>query len=114
MHGYSIYKFKMKQRESDTLFYYDFCLKYDNEVLGDNIHTCDIIKHRLSLSVMHHTIKDLIDDTLYSEISIALVFQITITLCCVMIVGSMHNRYLKTVNQELPVYTSPYKTIKND
>lgn len=111
--AYSKFKELTMKREDDLYFLHNACLKFDHKNLGDHADYCRKIEHKLSMSVPYHTMRALVDDTLYQELNFGLVAQVTALLSSIMVVGAMYNKYLKTSDYNLPTYDIK-KTIKCD
>lgn len=110
---YSKYKELVIKREDDLYFLNNACLKFDHKNLGDHADYCRKIEHKLSMSIPYHTMRAVVDDTLYQELNFGLVAQVTAIMSSIVVVGALYNKYLKSVNYDLPTYDIK-KTIKCD
>jgi hypothetical protein len=111
--GYSRFKELSNQRADDLYFLNNACNRFDHKSLGDHATYCRKIEHKLSMSLVYHTVKDVIDDTLYRELSFQTMAQVTGFFCSILVVGSFYNKYIKSIDEDLPVYNM-HKLLKND
>lgn len=111
--AYNTYKKLSHKRVNDYFFISESCDKYDYQDLGDHAEYCRNVKHKLSMSITYHTLKELVDDTLYKELNITIILQITMIMICITFIGIFYNKFKSSINKELPVYNIK-KQIKCD
>jgi hypothetical protein len=110
---YSTFMDLTQKRKNDVFLMDNACNVFDYKDMGDHADYCRKIERRLSMSIMFHTIQEVVNDTLYQELSFGIVMQVTALLTSILVVGGLYNKFIKTINIDLPVY-SIKKSLKND
>jgi len=69
--------------------------------LGRHYITCLEVKRRLASSVLFHTIHELVNDTIYRELHINTIIQITLMIISILFIGTIHSKW--TRDDRLPI-----------
>ena len=110
---YSTYQELSQKRGNDFFLMNNACNIFDYKDMGDHADYCRKIERRLSMPILFHTTQEVINDTLYQELSFGIVLQVTALLTSILVFGVIYNRFIKSFSIDLPIY-SIRKSIKND
>lgn len=103
---FAMEEFKRLSIERATDIYMnDVCQQIDYKRIGRHASICADIQHRLSNSLMFHVSKSVVNNTLYQEATLYGIVQMGLLLCILMMVSTLHGRYVKTRDISLPTIT---------
>lgn len=97
------------ERETDVNMF-SMCQQVDYKKIGRHATLCAELEHRLTNGIMFHTIKAVVDDTLYREATLMGIAQMGMGVIMMMLGMTIYNRYVKVIDYNLP--TTSKKTIK--
>jgi hypothetical protein len=89
------YKTMTIERDEDIYLKTNFCNKVDHSEIGRHTTICLEADRRLASSVVFHTLQEVVDDTLYRELQFHTLVYITAMFTGVIVVGAIHNKYIK-------------------
>ena len=98
--AYDAHRRMTKDRENDLTFFKKVCTQIDYRELGRHSVVCVDIEHRLSTSVLFHTARFVVDDTLYKELSLVVMGQLTVAAASIAFLGVLHTRYSQMILRE--------------
>lgn len=97
--GLEEYKRLSLERETD-IYMYDMCNTIDYRKIGRHASLCVDLEHRLMSGVLHHTLKYVVDDTLYRETTLQGIAQLGLVIVLLLVGSGVYHRYTKVL--ELP------------
>jgi hypothetical protein len=95
MYTISTYKKMQIERHEDVFLKTNFCNSLDHRDMGRHTTICLEADWRLASSVIFHTLKTVIDDTLYRELHFHTIAQVTGIFTGVIVIGALHSKYIK-------------------
>lgn len=104
LYSMSVYKRMKIERDEDIYLKNNFCNQVDHKEIGRHTSICLEADKRLASSVVFHTIREVVDDTLYRELHFHTLAQVSGVVIVVMVLGAFHNKYVKEVSpKDLPL-----------
>jgi hypothetical protein len=101
---------RLSLERSTDLYMYAMCEQVDYKKIGRHAQLCADLEHRLSNGIMFHTVKAVVDDTLYREATLQSIAQLGLMIILVILGSSMYGRYVKhTVDYNLPTSSKSLK-----
>lgn len=101
----SIYARVSMERSEDLYLRHHFCNKVDHREIGRHTAICLDAEHRLSLSVLYHTLHRLVDETLTQDLKVEYLKNAGIVSAVVLGVAGTHNRFFREGPQQLPLFS---------
>lgn len=100
----SIYARVSMERSEDLYLRHHFCNKVDHKEIGRHTAICLDAEHRLSLSVLYHTVFRLVDETLTQDLKVEYLKNGAIVSLVVLSLGALHSRFFREASQALPMF----------
>jgi hypothetical protein len=105
---YETYKRISIERTEDRVLKSSFCTQVDRTSIGRHTSICLEADRRLATPNIVHTLKHVVDDTLYREFHFHKIATISVVCIAVLFIGHIHTRYIKsTFDDSIPIYRKP-------
>lgn len=103
---------RLSIERNNDLHMFDICQQVDYKKIGRHARLCADLEYRLRSSLLFHTTKAVVDDTLYREATLTGIIQTGLGIIFLCLGSSVYSRYIKERNGfDLP---QTNKLIKQD
>lgn len=105
---YETYKRIGIERNEDHVLKSSFCTQVDRTSIGRHTNICLEADRRLATPTIIHTLKYVVDDTLYRELHFKQIATVSVVFIAVLFIGHVHTKYIKSsIENNLPIYRKP-------